>query len=51
MPLSVAGFPKDPEDYLYCYPQLSDEPPTEVKETVNKAFNNFESLVYSDGIY
>ena len=50
MPVITAGFPRPPEDPLYCCPTLYHSTEEKIKKEVNIAFNNFKSLVYSDGI-
>ena len=50
MPVIAVGFPKPPEDPLYCCPALCDSTAEEINREVNIAFNNFKSLVYSDGV-
>ena len=48
MSVIIAGYPKPPEDPLYCCPQLRGSTSKELLKEINKAFHNFESLVYSD---
>ena len=50
IPVITAGFPRPPEDPLYCCPTLYHSTEEKIKREVNIAFNNFKSLVYSDGI-
>ena len=44
MPVYVAGFPKPPEDHLYCCPQLQNYPPDKIKAEVSNAFDNLRIL-------
>lgn len=45
----VAGFPKKPENLLYCCPSLKFLQEEDIKNEIYKAFHNFDKMIYSEG--
>ena len=45
----IAGFPSDPEKFEYCCPSLKRSPKDQLRSEINKAFHDFNTLVYSTG--